>query len=245
MRTAPARGGATPPIVWLHGVPTSGDDWEPFLARAGGYAPDLPGFGRSSKRGDGDFTMTGLGRFTGAFADALGLDRVRLVVHDWGGAALQWAIANPSRVEKLVVMDAVPLLEGYRWHRWARIWRTPGLGELAMGFSAKGVLRRALPEGIGAPAAAHWDEGTQRAVLRLYRSAPPDALAAAGRDLAKLRDVPSLVVWGADDPYLGTEFAERYAEVLGARLVVRDGAGHWPWVDAPDLVEEVAAFLGS
>lgn len=238
-------GAGRAPVLYVHGNPTSADDWLPFLARTGGVAPDLPGWGRSSKRGDGDFTMTGLGRFTGAFADALGIDRVRLVVHDWGAAALQWAIANPSRVERLVVVDAVPLLEGYRWHRWARVWRTPGLGELAMGFSSRGVLRRALPGGVGEQAAAHWDEGTQRAVLRLYRSAPPHALAAAGRDLARLRGVPSLVVWGAGDPYLGTELAERYAEVLDARLVVRDGAGHWPWVDAPDLVDEVAAFLRS
>ena len=45
-REAPARGGR-PPVLYVHGVPTSGSDWLPFLERAGGYAPDLPGFGRS------------------------------------------------------------------------------------------------------------------------------------------------------------------------------------------------------
>jgi pimeloyl-ACP methyl ester carboxylesterase len=33
--------------LYLHGVPTDGDDWLPFLEQTGGYAPDLPGFGRS------------------------------------------------------------------------------------------------------------------------------------------------------------------------------------------------------
>jgi pimeloyl-ACP methyl ester carboxylesterase len=230
-------------VLYVHGNPTSSDDWLPFLDRLGGVAPDLPGWGRSSKRGDGDFTMDGLGRFVGAFADALGLDRVRLVVHDWGGAALQWAAAHPERIERLVVIDAVPLLAGYRWHRWARLWRTPGVGELAVGLTGGAVLRRALPGDLGALAAPHWDQGTQRAVLRLYRSAPPDALAQAGRDLAALRGVPSLVVWGGRDPYLGTAFAQAYAERLGGELHVSPQAGHWPWVDDPAVLERVVAFL--
>ncbi len=242
-RSAPAPGGDAAPVLYVHGNPTSSDDWLPFLERTGGVAPDLPGWGRSSKRGDGDFTMDGLARFAGAFVDALGLERVRLVVHDWGGAALIWAAANPERVERLVVIDAVPLLPGYSWHRWARVWRTPGLGELAMG-APTAVLRRALPGDLGEQAARHWDPGTQRAVLRLYRSAPADRLAEAGRDLARLRGVPSLVVWGGRDPYLATRFADAYTDVLGAERIVRPDAGHWPWVDDSTLVDEVAAFLG-
>jgi pimeloyl-ACP methyl ester carboxylesterase len=240
-RSAPSAG---TPVLYVHGNPTSSDDWLPFLERTGGVAPDLPGWGRSSKRGDGDFTMPGLGRFTGAFADHLGLERVRLVVHDWGGAALLWAMANPERIERLVVIDAVPLLPGYRWHRWARLWRTRGLGELSMGFAVPGLVRRFVPGVVGEQAARHWDEGTQRAVLRLYRSAPEDALAEAGAGLAALAAVPSLVVWGGADPYLPKRFADGYAAVLDADRVVRPGAGHWPWVDDPALVDEVAAFLG-
>lgn len=244
MRTAPARGGATPPIVWLHGVPTSGDDWEPFLARAGGYAPDLPGFGRSSKRGDGDFTLDGYARFTGAFADALGLERFSLVVHDWGGAGLAWAAANPERIEKLVVIDAVPLLAGYRWHRMARLWRTRGVGEVIVGAMTGFALRRALPRGVGSVAAEHFDQGTQRAILRLYRSAPPEALAAHEERLAALKDVPTLVVWGKEDPYIAPKYAKRYADALGGATVrVLSGAGHWPWIDDADLYGEVVSFL--
>lgn len=244
-RSAPSPSGDAAPVLYVHGNPTSSDDWAPFLARTGGVAPDLPGWGRSSKRGDGDFTMEGLGRFTGAFADALGLERVRLVVHDWGGAALQWAAAHPERVERLVVIDAVPLLPGYTWHRWARLWRTRGAGELAIGATPTAVLRRALPGDLGEQASRHWDQGTQRAVLRLYRSADEEDLARAGHGLGRLAGVPSLVVWGGRDPYLPTRFADAYAEALGgSRVVVRPDAGHWPWVDDPSLVDEVVAFLG-
>ena len=46
------------PILYLHGIPTSSDDWLPFLARGGGLAPDLPGFGRSGKPGSRAYTMS-------------------------------------------------------------------------------------------------------------------------------------------------------------------------------------------
>jgi pimeloyl-ACP methyl ester carboxylesterase len=240
----PAGAGAGAPVLYLHGVPTSGEDWAPFLARTGGIAPDLPGFGRSSKRGDGDFTLDGLGRFPGPLLDALGVDRVRLVVHDWGAAALAWAAAHPERVERLVVLDAVPLLPGYRWHRVARLWRTRLLGEMAVGAAVGPILRRALPGDLGRQAAAHFDQGTQRAILRLYRSADPDRLAAAGAGLGALAGVPALVVWGEDDPYIAPSFAHAYADALGGATVdVRPGLGHWPWVQDAAVVDAVARAL--
>ena len=232
------------PIVWLHGVPTCADDWIPFLDEAGGVAPDLPGFGRSSKRGDADVTLDGLARFTGAFVDALGAERIRLVVHDWGGAALQWAAANPERIERLVVIDAVPLLAGYRWHRFARLWRTRLVGELAMGMTTPFAARRILPAGVGDVAAAHLDQGTQRAILRLYRSAPPERLAACEAALGALASVPTLVVWGQEDQYITSNFALRYAEALGgAEVRVIPGAGHWPWIEAASVVQTVVGFI--
>ena len=45
------------PVLYLHGVPTSGADWIPFLERTGGIAPDLPGFGRSAKSGGFDYSI--------------------------------------------------------------------------------------------------------------------------------------------------------------------------------------------
>ena len=88
----------------------------------------------------------------------------------------------------------------------------------------------------------HWDQGTMRAILKLYRSAPPELLARAGERLGDLRR-PALVVWGAQDPYVPVEFASKYAEALGARLEVLDPGGHWVWVDRPEAVDLVAEFL--
>jgi pimeloyl-ACP methyl ester carboxylesterase len=88
----------------------------------------------------------------------------------------------------------------------------------------------------------HWDHGTQRAILKLYRSAPETALAEAGRDLGRI-GAPALVAWGDRDPYLPIRFGQDYAEMLGGDLHVAQGAGHWPWLEQPDLIERTAAFL--
>ena len=236
--------GGEPPVLYLHGVPTSSDDWVSFLERTGGLAPDLPGFGRSGKRGDGDFTMAGYDRFVEAFLDHAGVERVRLVVHDWGAVGLLWAQRFPERVERLVVIDAVPLLPGFRWHPVARVWRMRGLGEVFMGLSTQWASRRLLPRAVADESWPHFDQGTQRAILQLCRTSPEDALARAGLDLARV-DCPALVVWGDRDPYIPATFADAYAGALGGETEVLHlhDAGHWPWHDRPDAVERIAAFL--
>ena len=231
------------PVLYLHGVPTSSDDWVAFLERTGGLAPDLPGFGRSGKRGDGDFTIEGYARFVGTFLDLVDVDRVRLVVHDWGAAGLVWAQRHPERVERLVVIDAVPLMAGYRWHRIARLWRTRGVGEFVIGATTRFALRRALPPAIADAAWPHFDQGTQRAILRLYRTSPEERLAAAGADLGQI-GCPALVLWGEEDPFVPPRFADAYAATLGDAHAERiAGAGHWPWAGRPEVVDRVAQFL--
>jgi pimeloyl-ACP methyl ester carboxylesterase len=232
------------PIVYLHGVPSSSWDWLPFLERTGGFAPDLPGFGRSDKPPHFDYSIDGYARWLHAFLDHVGTARCSLVVHDWGAVGLALAHAEPERIERLVVIDAVPFLPGYQWHRVARLWRTPLVGEMTMGFTFKRALRRGVPEALVDHAYEHFDHGTQRAILKLYRSAPPAQLEAAGRRLGDVK-APALVLWGERDPYIPTSFARSYADALGgdARVELLDDAGHWPWVDRPDVVDRVAAFL--
>ncbi len=91
------------PILYLHGVPTASWEWEALLARTGGVAPDLPGFGRSAKPGDFDYSIPGYDRFLEAFCEHVGLERLSLVVHDWGGVGLAFAQRFPERIERLVV----------------------------------------------------------------------------------------------------------------------------------------------
>lgn len=248
-----ATAGHRAPALYLHGVPSNSDEWLAFLARTGGLAPDLPGFGRSGKPGYLRYEIAEYASFLARFLDTVEVERVRMLVHDWGAVGLAFAQAHPERVERLVVTNAVPFLDGYRWHRVARIWRTPLLGELAMGATTKWAMRQAtrgatarpgpMPDEWLSSVMRHFDEGTQRAILRLYRSASSDALAKAGERLGTLT-MPTLVVWGTRDPYIPARFGQAYARALpDARLLELPDAGHWWWLDRPDAIEDVARFL--
>lgn len=230
------------PILYVHGVPTAGWQWDPFLELTGGVAPDLPGFGKSGKPNSFDYSITGYDRFLERFTETVGLERMSLVVHDWGGVGLAFAQRFPERVERLVLLTCLPLLPGYEWHRIARLWQTPLLGELSMGFTNKRLWKRNLPEHIAERSWEDFDHGTQRAILKLYRSGTPDVLAAAGAHLDRLR-VPTLVLWPDDDEYISVDFGQRYADALGGELEVVEG-GHWTWVDNPGVIERTARFLG-
>jgi pimeloyl-ACP methyl ester carboxylesterase len=252
-REAPSEG--RPAVLYVHGVPTASWDWIPYLERIGGIAPDLPGFGRSAKPADFDYSISGYAAWLETFIDSVGLDRFSLVVHDFGGAfGLALAQTIPERIERLVIHTAAPLLPGYRWHRVARAWRTPGLGELFMATASKPAFRLISRESNATPGPLpdefidrfwpDFDRGTRRAILRLYRASSPDVFARAGERLAAI-DCPTLILWPTDDPYAGPEWGTRYAEAIGANagLEMIERAGHWMWLDRPDVIDKAAAFL--
>jgi len=231
------------PIVYLHGVPTHSHEWIPFLERTGGVAPDLPGFGKSAKPANFDYSIEGYDRFLEALVDQLGLERFSLVLHDWGAVGLALAQRIPERVERLVLFSIVPFVPGFRWHRVARGWRTPGVGELLMGITTRWSFRRELPGELADVAYDAFDHGTQRAILKLYRSAPPDVLAKAGERLGEI-SAPALILWPEDDPYIGAEFGQLVAHALGGETALEMvRGGHWPWHRNPELVDRAAAFL--
>jgi pimeloyl-ACP methyl ester carboxylesterase len=244
------------PVVYCHGNPTHGEDWLPFMERGGMWiAIDMPGWGRSDHPdpSDFDYSMYGLSAFLEKCLEELGVSQRKLVVHDWGCLALIGAQRRPALIEKLVVINAVPLLPGYRWHWVAQIWRRRGLGELANATTTKSsmalIMRQLSGDGRPMP---HWlietiwrhmDKGTNDATLALYRHADPDRLAQAGKDLGRLT-CPSLVLWGANDPFLKPNLGEAYARVLpSSTLQVVPAAGHWPWIDDARVIDRVLNFV--
>jgi pimeloyl-ACP methyl ester carboxylesterase len=240
-------------VVYLHSVPTSSDDWAELLEVTGGVAVDLPGFGRSGKGGQLDYSASAYVDFLERFLRLLELERVAIVAHGWGAAfALMLAMDRPERVSRLAIVDAVPLLAGFEWPGPCRWWRRPGIGELLMGSVNRWWLARTLRAGSGSPAAwagarvdAIWeqfDQGTQRAILRLHRSWDVADLAAAGERLQEIA-VPVLIAWGEADPWLDVRFADAYATRLPDATVRRvPRAGHWAWLDDPSLAGELTAF---
>jgi pimeloyl-ACP methyl ester carboxylesterase len=235
-------------VVFVHGNPDAGGDWEPLMKHVAEFAtviaPDMPGFGAADKRADQDYTLAAYGAHLGGIIDQLGIARVHVVAHDFGGPfALTWAAANPGKVASVTLINTGVLLD-YKWHRMARVWSTPGAGELFMHTTTRRVARLVirhdnpgLPEEWADRIAEHLlPAGTKRAVLRLYRSTHQedmDRLVEPLRDL----DPDTLVVFGAADVYIPVEQAECQRRVFPrARIEILPGVGHWAWLEQPDRV---------
>ena len=260
LRAPILRAGApsTEAIVFLHGNPGSGRDWQPLVEQAGAFgralAPDMPGFGQADKPGDFDYTVEGYARYLDALLQAEGVQRVHLVLHDFGGPwGLSWAAQHPDRVASVTLMN-VGLMPGYRWHYMARIWRTPILGELFMattnrpGFklSMKQGNPRGLPDAYVEEMYRNFDKKTRAAVLKLYRNTSDvSALSERIAQVLAPRHIPALVVWGEADPFGSARYAQMQRQFFDVRRVVLlPDSGHWPMIDNPAAVSEaVVPFL--
>jgi len=248
-------GSDTEAVLFLHGNPGCGRDWVPLMELVAPFcraiAPDMPGFGQAAKPQDFDYTVNGFANHIKALVNSLGLSRVHLVLHDFGGPwGLTWAAAEPLKVASLTLLN-VGVLTGYRWHYLARIWRTPVIGEIFQAMTSRLAFHlflkhgnpRGLPRGFIDSMYDNYDKATRQAVLKLYRAT--NDLGAEAQKLADALhplDLDTLVLWGKADPYLPHRFAEQQRQVFPrAEIIYLEDSGHWPYVDNPEAV--VAAVI--
>jgi len=245
-------------VVFVHGNPGPSDDWERLAPRAAEFARvvamDLPGYGRADRPPDFDYTVAGYARHLGALLDELGVTRAHWVLHDFGGSfGLAWAIEQPKSVGSITLINT-GILTGYTWHKYAKIWQTPILGELFQMTANAALLHRALsadnpkpiPRAFVDRVMSYADWPHKQAVLKLYRaSRDPDRTFGPLIAGVKTLDVPVCVVWGDGDRYLPVKYAEQQREFFPkAELHVLHGLGHWPFIDDPEAVENaVLPFL--
>jgi pimeloyl-ACP methyl ester carboxylesterase len=239
-------------VVFVHGNPGSSEDWialgEQVADFARVIAPDMPGFGHAEKPSHFDYTVEGYAQHLAGLLDQLGVARAHLVLHDFGGPwGLVWAARNPGRYASATLINC-GVLPGYEWHRFARIWRTPVLGELSMLLASRAGFHKGLNADQPRPLPAamidrmydDFDVGTRRAVLRLYRATEPGRNAARLQGALRPLDRPTLVVWGARDPYIDVSYAERQRETFPSAAVhVLTESGHWPFADDPEGVAAI------
>jgi pimeloyl-ACP methyl ester carboxylesterase len=254
IQTGPAD--AAEAVVFVHGNPGPAADWRGLLTEVGEFAravaPDMPGYGDADKPRDFDYTIDGYAEHLAGVLDGLGITHAHLVLHDFGGPwGLAWAVRHPDAFASATLIN-VGVLPDYRWHHYARIWRTPGVGELFQltanrpGFRM--LLGRENPRLSTAEidriydAARRWP--TKRAILKLYRASPESVMRGPIEALNEL-DRPALVVWGTEDAYLSWRFAERQQLAFpSARIELLEGLGHWPFQEDPAQVAElVLPFL--
>ena len=245
--------GSGPPVVLLHGLGGSAAVWHRNLPALSGryrvFAPELWGHGR------GESTPEAGVRFVTGFLDAVGCPSAHLVGGSLGGfIAGSTAIAVPGRVRSLTLVGTAGL--GRRIAFSQRLLTLPLVGE-AMFRPSRRRVRRMLAMLI-----SEWDADAELLVDELYAvrrepGVPRRMLEVlrSGIDLLGMKrsarllpalcgvQTPTLLVWGSHDPLFPIEDARRAAGVLSdAELVVVQGCGHWPYLEAPETFN--AALLG-
>jgi pimeloyl-ACP methyl ester carboxylesterase len=243
--------GEGPPILFVHGNPDSGVMWEGIAKQLATHrrcvAFDLPGFGRSQVPADYRRTLDGMAEFVEHFLRAAKITPpLDIVAHDFGGPfAFAWATKHPAALRRLVAVNTA-FFSDYRWHFWARVWRTPVLGEIAMATMNRTMFARGLRRASPRLPVDHVERTfslmtwrMRMEVLRLYRQADFENLKNWEPDFLALATVkPTLVIWGDRDPFIATRFAERF----NARRVVHlPDIGHWPPVEAPAACADAIA----
>lgn len=244
-----------PAIILLHGFGASLHTWEPWAATlADRYRViryDLPGFGLSPPRADGDYSLAAEVAQLGALMDTLGLSRATLVGSSMGGkVAWHFAARFPGRVEKLVLISPDGFAQpGHRYGEAPRVGRALGLMTV---FLPKPLLKANL-----APAYADPTRLTDAIVTRYHdmmlapgaRAAMIERLRQAVLDdpatLLPKVTMPVLLMWGEQDRLIPVSNAEDYLRLLpDARLVRFPTLGHLPHEEAPEeSLPAVEAFL--
>ena len=251
-------------LILLHGFPEFWYGWRrqiPFLAAAGYrvWAPDQRGYNLSDKpSGIAAYSLDELGADVIGLLDAAGQETAFLVGHDWG-AAVAWWIASkyPARLAKMVIIN-VPhgavLMKHLRrnlaqirksWYMF--FFQFPYLPEIIIplrnwNMFAKFLKNSSRPgtftnDDLDIYRQAWSQPKTLTSMLNWYRSVmqkppkPPDSLRIT---------VPTLLIWGAQDKFLGREMAQPSIDLCDdGRLVYFEEATHWVQLEEAERVNEL------
>jgi pimeloyl-ACP methyl ester carboxylesterase len=261
-------GGAGEPVLLLHGWPQHWYCWRhlvpPLADRYHLLMPDLRGFGWSDTPGRGYAPAT-FASDAIALLDELGLDRVRLIGHDWGGfTAFLLAVAHPERFERVVVLNAPPLWTPVSARLLASMWRIWYVALLASPLgprllTSRRSLRWLLPargrhdawtaEDLEVYSERMREPAQARASQQLYRG----YLRAAGdvfvgrRYQGQRLTVPTLLLFGADDFFISQAYLAGYeSNAPDLRVELIDHCGHFTPEEKPEYVaDRILQFFSS
>jgi pimeloyl-ACP methyl ester carboxylesterase len=259
--------GKGPVLLLVHGLAGSSVTWRhvmPELAkRFRVLAPDLLGQGRSDKP-RGEYSLGAHANTLRDLLDALGHKRVTIIGQSLGGGvAMQFAYQFPERCERLVLVDSGGL--GREVTFYLRMLTVPGFesvfplfctpwlrdaGNLvATWLGRAGVRSTPASQEIWRSYASLADAENRRAFFRSLRDVidfSGQAVSALGR-LHRAAQLPTLIVWGAQDPFIPVSHAlAAHNAIPGSCLEIFDGVGHYPHCEAPErFVAVLTDFIAS
>ena len=258
------------PVLMVHGNPSWCFYYRNLVQRlAPRYrcvVPDHIGMGLSDKPDDGEYHYTLDQRLADldSLVRHLDLRDITLVVHDWGGMiGLAWAVRNPERVKRLVLLNtgAFPLPASKPLPLGLKLCRLPLLGPLlvqganafARGAAWVGCKRQRLDKARRDQFCAPYDSWAhRRAVLRFVQDIPltaADPAFATVRQteerLPLLADRPTLILWGERDFVFDRHFLARWRTIYPqAELHRFADCGHYVLEDAgSEALDRIDAFL--
>jgi len=248
--------GRGPDLVLVHGFPSSSHDFAaalPFLtSRFRVTVFDQLGFGSSDKPRDASYSLLDQGRRAGELVRMLGIQRASVVGHDMGLTVAVEMLCRHEANELGFALDGLVLTNGSHLVELAHI--TPLQQALMTDEGAATFAATYDPERFAAALALVWADATRtpdvdrRAIT--YWLAQGDGLAIIGqiarynlersryadrwRPILGRTRVPIRVVWGDRDPIAVIEIGRRLGEMSGGPLVVLEGVGHYPQMEAPE-----------
>ncbi len=242
--------GAGKPVVFVHGISGSWQNWLenlPHLSRTHrAIALDLPGFG-GSPMPSWPIDMQAYGRLIHDFCEKLSVDRgAALVGNSMGGLiSTEAVIAGPARFDRLVLVSAAGLINTWRPRErgllTAFAWDTGGPHVARIGSM---LVRRPGTRYLTFRCFVRYPNKLRPELLweQLHSGVPcpgfPDALRAAIEYDARHRlaeiEVPTLIVWGAEDLVIPVAAGQSYKRrIPGARLEIFENTGHVPQLERP------------
>ena len=247
--------GTGPPVVFVHGTPSSSYDFRTLIAklrpRYRCIALDHLGFGFSDRPAHFDDALGLHSLNLARLLATLGVDRYALVAHDFGGPiALSFALSQPQRLRALCLMNT------WAWSmnedpEFSKVRRLAGSSlmrflYLYANFSARVMVKSSW--GTRTPLTRnrhrHFTGFFPNRASRMGTWAFAKSLVtederfdAIAKKLGALTDVPALVVWGLADKFVGAPHLARWKrELPNARFVELDNVGHFPEDEAADDV---------
>ena len=259
-------GGSGDPVLFLHGNPTSSYLWRNVMPHLDGVArsiaPDMVGMGQSDKP-DLEYRLVDHARYVDGFIEALGLERVTLVIHDWGSAlGFHYARRHAANVKGIAFMEAI--VRPVTWDEWPRTvrplfqkFRTPEVGwDLVVNKNVfveqvlpGAIMRDLTDQEMDAYRAPFLDLPSRKPVWRWPNEIPGDGEPADGVELVGAyadwlgqSQVPKLLLYSHPGAILRSDLVEWCRQNVSALDTVDIGPGlHFVQEDRP---HEIGKAIG-
>lgn len=239
--------GSGPPLVLVHGMVSSLHTWDGWQTYIGDKYRiirfDVPGFGLTGPLANGEYNAATYVRIIDQLLNKLDVkEKITLAGNSLGGfIAWNYAVKHPERVDRLVLLDApafkqdVPLV--VKMANW------PGADSIGVRYSPRFLVAANLKQ-LFANQGVVTDElidryyeltlrpGNRPAILRVFRA----MIEGAKQDNPGVDQIrmPTLLLWGKEDPWVPLPIALRWLQVLPqAQYKFYDGVGHIPMEEIP------------